>query len=206
MNRSGGEGAKYGVGAIPTMFNGRQYRSRLEARWAAFMSLCGWEHEYEPLDLNGWIPDFAIWGDEGSTVWVEVKPVIEFPRDVADKMEDGLPEEYRERGDELLILGVRPPPNALSSRLANRSRLGWMAQHAPPSAPKEWRWRDCLFGRWIEEAPFGFCYPYRPYVDRITGERSGGRMPGAEGGDLARLWAEASNRVQWRAPRDGDDG
>ena len=31
-------------------------------------------------------------------------------------------------------------------------------------------------------------------------------MPGAEGGDLARLWAEASNRVQWRAPRDGDDG
>lgn len=31
------EGAKYGVGAIPTMFRGRQYRSRLEARWAAFM-------------------------------------------------------------------------------------------------------------------------------------------------------------------------
>ena len=170
------------------------------------MSLCGWEHEYEPLDLNGWIPGFAIWGDEGSTVWVEVKPVMGFPRDVADKVEDGLPEEYRERGDELLILGVRPPPNAVSSRLANRSRLGWLAQHAPPSAPKEWRWRDCLFGRWMEDAPFGFCYPYRPYVDCITGERSGGRMPGAEGGDLARLWAEASNRVQWRAPRDGDDG
>ena len=132
MNRGGGEGAKYGVGAIPTMFRGRQYRSRLEARWAAFMSLCGWEHEYEPLDFNGWIPDFAIWGDEGSTVWVEVKPVMEFPRDVADKVEDGLPEEYHERGDELLILGVRPPPNALSSRLANRvpSRMAGAARAA----------------------------------------------------------------------------
>ena len=62
VNRSGGEGAKYGVGAIPTMFNGRQYRSRLEARWAAFMSLCGSKHEYEPLDLNGWIPDLRFGG------------------------------------------------------------------------------------------------------------------------------------------------
>ena len=29
------------------------------------MLLCGWEHEYEHLDLNGWIPDFAIWGEAG---------------------------------------------------------------------------------------------------------------------------------------------
>ena len=41
VNRSGGEGAKYGVGAIPTRFRGRLYRSRLEARWAALCLYAG---------------------------------------------------------------------------------------------------------------------------------------------------------------------
>ena len=205
VNRSGGEGAKYGVGAIPTRFRGRLYRSRLEARWAAFMSLCGWEHEYEPLDFNGWIPDFAIWGDEGNTVWVEVKPEESFPRDTAVKMEDGLPIERRKRGDELLILGTKPSPVPYAPVNRGQPRLGWLGRFAPSSDQEEWIWEDCLFGRWEDDAPFGFCDPSLPYHDRITRERSGGRMPGAEGDDLARLWAEASNRVQWRSPRD-DDG
>lgn len=59
--------------AIPTMYNGVQFRSRLEARWAAFFDLCGWQWEYEPFDLNGWIPDFMLRGDRD--ILVEVKPI-----------------------------------------------------------------------------------------------------------------------------------
>ena len=199
------EGPKRGLPAIPTKFKGRQYRSRLEARWAAFMSLCGWEHEYEPLDLNGWIPDFAIWGQEGNTMWVEVKPEESFPRGTAVKMEDGLPIERRKRGDELLILGTKPSPVPYAPVNRGQPRLGWLGRFAPSSDQEDWICEDCLFGRWEDDAPFGFCDPSLPYHDRITGERSGGRMPGAEGDDLARLWAEASNLVQWRSPRD-DDG
>ena len=187
------------------MFDGRQYRSRLEARWAAFMSLCGWEHEYEPLDLNGWIPDFAIWGETGNTVWVEIKPEVAFPGDVSQKMEDGLPVEYRDRGDELLILGTKPSPVARSASSSYKQpRLGWLARVASHSDSQGWIWGDCIFGRWTAEAPFGFCSPSRPYHDRITGMDSSvrGGSPGATDSDLARLWAEAGNLVQWRSPRE----
>lgn len=50
----------YTIRAHPTPYNGVLYRSRLEARWAAFFDLCGWEHEYEPVDLVGWTPDFRV--------------------------------------------------------------------------------------------------------------------------------------------------
>ena len=51
---------KYTIKAHPTKYNGVQYRSRLEARWAAFFDLIGWKHEYEPIDLPGWSPDFRV--------------------------------------------------------------------------------------------------------------------------------------------------
>lgn len=53
---------EYVVAAHPTKFMGIQFRSRLEARWAAFLEL--WEPcsnwEYEPIDLRGWMPDFWV--------------------------------------------------------------------------------------------------------------------------------------------------
>jgi hypothetical protein len=51
---------KYTIKAHPTMYRGVQYRSRLEARWAAFFDLIEWQHEYEPIDLPGWSPDFRV--------------------------------------------------------------------------------------------------------------------------------------------------
>ena len=31
------------IAAIPTTYSGVVFRSRLEARWAAFFDLCGWD-------------------------------------------------------------------------------------------------------------------------------------------------------------------
>jgi len=62
------------TGAIPTRYAGVQFRSRLEARWAAFFDIVGWRWEYEPFDLKGYIPDFIL--SFHRPLLVEVKPLI----------------------------------------------------------------------------------------------------------------------------------
>ena len=54
---------------IPTEYRGYQFRSRAEARWAAFFDQLGWAWEYEPIDLDGYIPDFVL----EDSLLVEVK-------------------------------------------------------------------------------------------------------------------------------------
>ena len=57
---------------IVTLYRGVLMRSRTEARWAAFFDAVGWSWTYEPYDLQGWIPDFAIRFGAGELL-VEVK-------------------------------------------------------------------------------------------------------------------------------------
>jgi hypothetical protein len=66
---------QYKYKAIPTLYKGVQYRSRLEAKWAAFFDIIGWGFAYEPFDLEGWWPDFKIVTNVGSSFLVEVKPI-----------------------------------------------------------------------------------------------------------------------------------
>lgn len=51
---------EYLFAAIPTIYKDVQFRSRLEARWAAFFDLLSWKWDYEPCDFKGWIPDFGL--------------------------------------------------------------------------------------------------------------------------------------------------
>ncbi len=60
--------------AIPTTYSGVQFRSRLEARWAAFFDLLKIKWLYEPFDLAGYIPDFIL--PEFGDLLVEVKPIL----------------------------------------------------------------------------------------------------------------------------------
>ena len=60
--------------AIPTRYAGVNFRSRLEARWAAMFDLLNWRWDYEPLDLAGYIPDFVLQFSE--PLLVEVKPAM----------------------------------------------------------------------------------------------------------------------------------
>lgn len=57
---------------IPTRYAGVQFRSRLEAKWAAFFDLLEWPWTYEPFDLVGYIPDFIL-NFEHIPVLIEVK-------------------------------------------------------------------------------------------------------------------------------------
>ena len=50
---------------IPTEYNGILYRSKLEAKWAAYFTMCGAVFEYEPqaFDLGDgikYLPDFCV--------------------------------------------------------------------------------------------------------------------------------------------------
>ena len=63
-----------GIKARPTMYAGVQMRSSLEARWAAFFDIVGWDWQYEPTDLAGYIPDYTI--QLQHRILVEVKPFI----------------------------------------------------------------------------------------------------------------------------------
>lgn len=128
------------IAAIPTVYNGVQFRSRLEARWAAFFDLCGWRWDYEPLDLNGWIPDFAVYPlrfpkyrdrssrevTRGVPILVDVKPITSFCPETAEKMirasrglVEGRIRDYKMTG--LLILGLNPFSGGSSWFLT----LGW---------------------------------------------------------------------------------
>lgn len=50
----------YAIKARPTRYGGINFRSRLEARWAAFFDLIKVNWEYEPIDLDCWSPDFRL--------------------------------------------------------------------------------------------------------------------------------------------------
>ena len=51
---------KYSIASHPTKYNGVEFRSRLEAKWACFFDLAGLKWEYEPVDIEGWTPDFRL--------------------------------------------------------------------------------------------------------------------------------------------------
>jgi len=53
-------GMNHSFASHPTLYNGVQFRSRLEAQWACFLDLANWKWEYEPMDLVGWTPTFRV--------------------------------------------------------------------------------------------------------------------------------------------------
>lgn len=62
-------------GAIPTIYRGIQFRSRLEAKIACFLDSYDLIWDFEPLDLKRYIPDFIVEFPWGATL-VEAKPAV----------------------------------------------------------------------------------------------------------------------------------
>lgn len=68
--------------AIPTIYRGIKFRSRLEARWATFLDAIGADWQYEPQGYTAggvsylpdfWLPEVASRGVRGG-LFLEVKP------------------------------------------------------------------------------------------------------------------------------------
>jgi len=95
------------IKAIPTDYAGVHFRSRLEARWAAFFDRAGWRWSYEPQDFHGYLPDFALWFRV--PVLVEVKPLQWDESDNDESILDGARSKIARSGikGEVIVLGSR---------------------------------------------------------------------------------------------------
>lgn len=173
------------IAAIETRYNGINFRSRLEAKWAAMFDLLKWGWTYEPTDFNGWIPDFAIHGER--IIYVEVKPVGEFPQEVANKIDaSGC-------HDEVLIVGMLGPmlEDGLTCPI-----VGWLREGV---LPQGFWWDFAPMSRYEGQDRIGFCHGTGSYQDRITGKYDGGSLGSfpVTLEQVTMLWREASNRTRW---------
>lgn len=68
---------KYTRASRPTTYKQTEFRSELEASWAAFFDIRGIIWEYEPLlNLSTWRPDFLLETKEDQKQLTEVKPYL----------------------------------------------------------------------------------------------------------------------------------
>ncbi len=180
--------------AITTLYRGIEYRSRLEARWAAFFDRIGWEHTYEPFDADGYIPDFVIHGD--LPLLVEIKPASSLTDYQApiEKMQRGLAGHWQR---DLLILGLTPLP-----RLSNKTWLQFPAMGllGEPIGDGDWWFANAQWHTCAECGCDGVFHEYGLYAGRPCGCYDGDHFLG----DVSRpwlehMWADACNRVKWYA-------
>ena len=106
-------------GPIATNYRETLFRSRLEARWAAFFDLAGVEWEYEPkASIRGWWPDFLVkgilLGDKRFSALAEVKPVAFSPIAIDPAYAKALHQKWT------LLLGGRPEGDYVGVLACNR--------------------------------------------------------------------------------------
>lgn len=158
------------IAAIPTEYAGVQFRSRLEARWAAFFDLLDLSWEYEPIDLDGYIPDFLLTKSPLSArpVLVEVKPIVQWPCPVLRCMDC-----------------FDAPRGMYDDAVAKIEASGWTdAAILVGAVPLHDKHGWFCWGRHVS---CNDTFLYGALVD----------LPGRE--DTQRqLWREAGNAVQWR--------
>ena len=117
---------------IPTVGpRGIQFRSRIEAQWAYIFQELGWVWEYEPIDLNGYIPDFIISFDKQQLL-VEIKSSVDIWNHV----------EHNAASDKILKSGWDGLYVILGSRFKAGSHVGWHNIGVYGSTRKE-DWNDC---------------------------------------------------------------
>lgn len=172
---------EYGVRSINTFYDGVFYRSRLEAKWAAFFTEMGWPFQYEPVDFIGWQPDFKLLGSRD--VYVEVKPITitRAPKAYMDKLVGSGCK------DEMLLVGE----SILASfGTSEKAILGLLCENDA--------WGLGIFGQW-KDGDAGFHHHNMSYVDRISGAYNG-KFGGESQHEATQMavscWKKACNAVR----------
>lgn len=183
----------------PTIYRGCHFRSRLEAKWAAFFDALGWQWEYEPEAFHGWMPDFLLIGPSRSA-YVEVKPDY-LVDDVSPKVERAMRRLGRDRC--VVIVGEAPAFDQAKYLVVGRGLVpdeGWERGDGRHG----FRWGDAaLMRRRREEYPTEFELYAHDTTD--AGFLAGGSPSGKDFsevyGDDAKvllLWRGASSAVRWQ--------
>lgn len=185
---------RYSIKAIPTEYGGVRFRSRLEARWAAFFDRMGYSWDYEPFDLSGWTPDFVLRNLNGQpSVLIEVKPVEVNVTGHYRVLEDVAAKAIAHSQEHLVVCcGLAPIQSSkYSAECGTGEDLPGLDRLA---APDRWEvppaigsgsvltYRIARIGVLLERLPIGpeyLCTAENPDVVR-------------------RAWAAAGNDTQWR--------
>lgn len=190
------EGTAHG---IPTTYRGTRFRSRLEARWAAFFDLIEWDWVYEPFDADGWIPDFLIQGK--AHFLVEVGPCVDV-RDYVAKGEKAraayppVPRLFGPPGDQVtflvpdhwtLVVGVTP---LLWDEGWRAPAAGILASSPTGETDEAAWWETC--GECGKPAIWFTAWQLHPCRHETLYQP-------ANDVHLFDLWSAAGNRVQWRS-------
>ena len=192
----------------PTIYSGVQFRSRAEARWAAFFDLLGWPWSYELLELPGYIPDFVVRVGKRSAI-VEVKGGVAS----LEGLEVAKPKvEAAQPPHDLLLVGAEPFWSLPAED--GGVRIGWLWEStAGFSASDLLGSGDAAQGRWSAGLELGRCLHCRALSVACAIALSDGGCfacgknrkgwPLFEGTDvkaLRGLWKRAVNATQWRSP------
>ena len=178
---------------IPTKYRGVQMRSRIEAAHAAFFDECGWDWEYEPFDLEGYIPDFLI-KFKTHPLLVEVKS-SEFDY---TGLSDHTPKiDNSSWARNAIILGCGPME---VERVA--PVIGLMRQSEPYLSG----WDVGIFYRCAACKRLGVYHQCGFWDCPNCGGYDGDHLllP-VEVGEARLLWTEAKNKVQWKGPGHGPE-
>lgn len=193
----------YTIKAIPTTYAGINFRSRLEAKWAAFFDLMSWRWSYEPIDFDGWIPDFILHGRK-ERILVEVKPLYE----ADERLFNEVSKQAVEGGssDDILVLGADLPKHIYWPGVG----VGWLGEYLQDIhidvenqrvvGGHEWGVAPVHSGG----GAIGFCHETMSYRNRISGFYDGDSGAG-DGGCvpyIRAMWKEAGNIIQWKSKRE----
>lgn len=152
-------------------YKGINFKSRLEAKWAAFFDRCGWRWEYGPAPFSGWAPTFRLTGAK-EVIFVAVLPVLDFPQGAASKIEKS------DCTTDVLILGTQIPVQQKDDYgIEPWLIVGWLSQYFAEGleAKPQHCWGEAVLGRWKDgDGCIGFCHSYQSFHDRITGGYDGG--------------------------------
>lgn len=187
---------------IKTTYKGIEFRSRLEATWAAFFDLLDWKWEYEPIDLPGWIPDFALYGTHG-TVLVEVKPIVNPDRNVLEKIFSAM-----ERSRDMSVAVLVGQTVGLDGRVNGNDSVsfGWEVDRGCCTGVlSSWDNGDLRDGdavqfvkRW-DNGNYDFCSEHGSWRHRLGDGYQ--ECDDDLKDDIEKKWATAKNKTQWKGGR-----
>jgi hypothetical protein len=183
------------IPAIPTTYGGVNFRSRLEARYAALFDLVRWPWEYEPTDLLWYVPDFLLRFPRG-LVLAEVKPattateLLTFAPKVSDA---GWPGEVLMLGASLFLPTTEVVPS-----------FGLYSQFEDsPDGPVLGAFDHAIMHRCRGCKAVSFHHASGDWRCAVAGCADGNALVDVlEPYELRDLWNSAGARTQWRAPPD----
>lgn len=176
------------IKAIPTRYKGINFRSRLEARWARMFDLMEWEWDYEPIDLEGYIPDFIIKFPYAPII-AEIKPAVTIAdlAPLTDKID-------RSGWDkEVLLLGA-------SIRLTSDDFFPCpgLLRETNVGTGYGCGWDNCWMHFCIKCKKYSIHHTVGSFHCRQNGCHDGDHYLGDPPGSFDELWAIAGNAVQWK--------